>query len=241
MCSVYPDCINIQTHAQIYIQVCVYVYIYAVGLWIAQWQRRGYQMLCEPFWLAVKPFHQVTEATAILQYKWMPSMQVWGQWVISNVDKLFVLGVFCSLAGEHQGEALTKRAKPKSKLVGRKAPRCLGHLCGKVRMLKPRKIGTKCELAARLSLGSGWPLVVLQSSSHQRHFQLKAGVCHAPPGTSHRKGPGGRRCLPAWLLCEPGETGVQDGSCGQPQSHLLDHNPTPCSLQPMDPIWYQGF
>lgn len=150
------------------------------------------------------------------------------------------LGVFWSLAGELQGEALMKRAKLKSQLVGREAPRCFWYFHGRVRMLKPRKIGTKCELAARMSLQRGWLPAVLQSSSHQRHFEPKAGSTMPNIGHPAGKGPRGRK-VSSLQVCpfNPGENGVQGCSSSQPQSHLPDHNPTPCSLSPTGPIWYK--
>lgn len=86
---------------------------------------------------------------------------------------------------------------------GEKLPHRFRHFCGRLRILKPRKIGTKYEQAARLSLQRGWPPAVLQSSSHQRHLQLKAGACQGPHGMPHGKGPRGREML---------------SSCGYPAS-----------------------
>lgn len=159
----------------------------------------GYQALFEPSGLTVKPLSLAPEARDMLLHEWLPSMCLWDQRVGRQLNKL--CGNFPgSLAGQLQGQALTKRAKLKSQLAGRKASQCFVYFCGRVRVLRPRKSGTKCEQVARLSLWKGW------SQQSHRQFQSSAGSAMPHIGYPSGRASGAGDTFLTLLPCQPRET-----------------------------------
>lgn len=146
----------------IYINICVCICIHACIQCEAMSSpvaEGGYQPFSEPSGLTVKSLSLSPEARDLLLHQWLLS-----GWDASSIN---CVGVSQSLAGELQGEALTKRAKLKSQLAGRKAPHCFVYFCGRARMLRPRK---SRQNVSRLRLWKGW----LQQS--HRQFQQVLGL-----------------------------------------------------------------
>ena len=132
--------------------------------------------------------------------------------------------MFCSLAGELRGEAPTKRANLESKLVGRKAPHCFGRFCGRIRMLEPGEPGQTVSWLLGKAFGGADLQPCCRAAATKDMSSQRLGL-PCPTWDVPWQGPQAQGdAFPAGLPSERGEIRVQDGSCGQLWSCLLDLN-----------------